>query len=54
MCSYGHWQVEGSFYGAIPAAHMFEVYATEFNTVELNASFYRDFPEATWVGWRNK
>ena len=31
-----------------------EEYARHFHTVELNASFYRSFPEKTWIGWRDR
>ncbi len=42
---YRHWR--GSFYGAgLPQARWLERYAAEFETVELNATFYR-LPEAS-------
>src|SRR5690606_2358112 len=29
-------------------------YATQFNSIELNATFYNNFPVATIEGWREK
>lgn len=31
-----------------------EKYAERLDTVELNASFYRSFPERTWQGWYDR
>ena len=43
---------EGSLYaGDTPKRKYLEVYSSVFKTVELNASFYRSFPETTWKGW---
>lgn len=29
-------------------------YANQFNSIELNATFYRIFPKSTFEGWKNK
>ncbi len=29
-------------------------YSTQFNTIELNATFYRIFPSSVFIGWKNK
>ncbi len=34
-----------------PQRKYLECYTKFFNTVELNASFYRSFPKKTWEGW---
>ena len=52
------WNYE-TFIGSIytkdtPKRRYLEVYAKFFDTVELNASFYRSFPEKTWLGWYNR
>ncbi len=52
------WNYE-SFIGTIydvstPKRKYLETYCRFFNTVELNASFYRSFPEKTWQGWRSR
>jgi len=49
------WNYE-SFIGTIYQSHTpkrkyLETYCSFFKTVELNASFYRSFPEKTWQGW---
>ncbi len=31
-----------------------EYYSTQFNSIELNATFYRIFPASTFEGWYNK
>src|SRR6185436_16435144 len=50
---YKHWR--GDFYPAeLPAARWFSFYATQFDTVEINNSFYR-LPEAhTFERWRDQ
>lgn len=51
--SYDHW--EGVLYPpGLPAARRRDVYAAEFDTVELNASFYRWPGEASWRAWGTK
>ncbi len=52
------WNYE-SFIGTIyepgtPKRRYLETYAKFFDTVELNASFYRSFPEKTWRGWYSR
>ena len=34
-----------------PKRKYLEIYSTKLPTVELNASFYRSFPQSTWEGW---
>ena len=51
--SYDHWR--GVLYPpGLPAARRLDVYAAEFDTVELNASFYRWPKPATFAGWRQR
>lgn len=51
--TYGHWR--GVFYpDDLPQNRWFGYYAEFFDTVELNATFYRLFPEKTFEGWRKK
>ncbi len=52
------WNYE-SFIGTIyrpdtPKRKYLETYCSFFDTVELNASFYRSFPEKTWLGWHER
>jgi len=50
---YKHWR--GILYPAgLPQARWFHRYAEEFDTVEINASFYRVPKPETFEGWRNK
>ncbi len=51
--SYQEWKPE--FYPAkLPQRHWFEFYTSQFNTVELNVSFYR-FPQLSMLqGWYNR
>lgn len=50
---YKHWR--GDFYPSrLPAARWFEQYAQVFDTVELNASFYRQPKPAAWDLWRGE
>ena len=51
--SYDHW--DGVLYphGTAPSARL-EHYVREFDTVELNASFYRWPRDATFAGWRRR
>lgn len=50
---YKHWR--GDFYPAdLPASRWFERYASQFDTVEINNTFYR-LPEAsTFVSWASR
>jgi uncharacterized protein YecE (DUF72 family) len=51
--SYSHWK--NVFYPpTLPASRWFEHYATHFDTVEINATFYRMMPDKTFEGWRDK
>jgi uncharacterized protein YecE (DUF72 family) len=50
---YRHWK--GGFYPTdLPQKRWFERYASEFDTVEINASFYRVPLASTFEGWRDK
>ena len=50
---YKHWR--GLFYPeGLPQKRWFERYAEEFDTVEINASFYRLPLASTFEGWRDK
>src|SRR3954451_11899211 len=50
---YKHWR--GVFYpDGLPQRLWFQRYAGEFDTVEINASFYRVPLETTFDGWREK
>lgn len=51
--SYGHWR--GRFYPeGLPSSRWFSHYAAHFDTVELNASFYRLPQESAWRGWAER
>jgi uncharacterized protein YecE (DUF72 family) len=50
---YDHW--DGLFYPPeVAKVRWFEYYASQFDTVELNATFYRLFPETTFTKWHNE
>ncbi len=50
---YRHWK--GGFYPSdLPQKRWFEHYAQSFDTVEINASFYRLPLASTFVGWKEK
>lgn len=50
---YRHWK--GGFYPAgLPQKRWFEHYSAEFDTVEINASFYRLPLASTFTGWLEK
>src|SRR3954447_1667826 len=50
---YKHWR--GIFYPeGLPQKRWFERYAEEFDTVEINASFYRVPLASTFESWRDK
>lgn len=50
---YKHWK--GGFYPSdLPQKRWFERYSDEFDTVEINASFYRLPLASTFDGWREK
>lgn len=51
--SYTHWN--GVLYRpGLPAGQRLQVYASEFDTVELNASFYRWPPAYRYAQWRER
>lgn len=50
---YKHWRDDFYPHG-LPAARWFDHYARTFDTVELNASFYRQPKPAAWALWRNE
>jgi len=51
--SYDHWN--GVLYpDGLAARERLSVYASRFQTVELNASFYRWPPDRTFAGWRRR
>ena len=51
--SYDHW--DGVLYPpGTPPAKRLDLYVQEFDTVELNASFYRWPRDATFEGWRQR
>ena len=48
-----HWK--GVFYPpGVPPRQWLEFYAREFDTVEVNATFYRLLLESTFAGWRDR
>jgi len=51
--SYGHWR-EVFYPSGLAQGRWLEHYASEFDTVELNATFYRLPEEATFRGWRER
>ena len=52
--SYAHWHEQGSFYPKGFKSKQFEYYSQQFNSVELNATFYRNFKDSTWQKWKCK
>ncbi len=51
--TYDDWK--GRFYPAgLARSHWFEYYASQFSTVEVNATFYRAFKDSTYLGWKTK
>jgi uncharacterized protein YecE (DUF72 family) len=50
--NYRHWHADGSFYAGLPASAEFAAYASEFDAVELNATFYGWFAPETFLKWR--
>lgn len=52
---YVYWHWKGLFYPKdLPTYKWFDFYARHFNTVEINASFYRWPKESTIKGWKNR
>jgi len=50
--TYKFWHTEGSFYHNVEKQYEFQYYASEFDSVEINATFYRWFQEWVWDNWR--
>jgi uncharacterized protein YecE (DUF72 family) len=51
--SYDHWK--GLFYpDQLAKSRWFGFYAEHFNTVEVNATFYRRFKDSTYERWRDR
>ncbi len=51
--TYDHWK--GLFYPSdLAKARWFDYYASQFNSVEVNATFYRTFKDQTYRKWREK
>lgn len=51
--TYDHWR--GVFYPEnLAKAKWFSYYASQFNAVEINATFYRTFKDQTYINWRDK
>ena len=51
--TYDDWK--GRFYPeGLARSRWFEYYASQFSTVEVNATFYRAFKDDTYLGWKNK
>lgn len=51
--TYDHWR--GVFYPEdLAKAKWFSYYASRFNAVEINATFYRTFKDQTFINWCNK
>jgi len=51
--SYDHWQ-NVLYPPGLPTARRLGVYVSQFDTVELNASFYRWPRDTTFAGWRQR
>ena len=49
---YRHWKDD--FYAGVPQRLWFQHYAGHFDTVEINASFYRQPAPAMWQAWKDK
>ncbi len=51
--TYDHWK--GRFYpGDLAKKAWFDYYATQFNAVEINATFYRTFRDQTYQKWQER
>jgi len=51
--TYDHWK--GRFYPAeLPKSRWFDYYASQFSSVEVNATFYRTFKEETYLKWKQR
>ena len=51
--TYDHWK--GLFYPEeLAKSHWFDYYATQFSSVEVNATFYRSFKDQTYQKWKER
>jgi len=51
--TYDHWK--GRFYpDNLPKSHWFDYYASQFSSVEINATFYRTFKDQTYEKWKER
>ena len=51
--TYDHWK--GCFYPAdLAKSRWFDFYTTQFNAVEVNATFYRTFQDTTYMKWKER
>lgn len=51
--TYDHWK--GRFYpNSLPKSHWFDYYASQFSSVEINATFYRTFKDQTYQKWKER
>jgi uncharacterized protein YecE (DUF72 family) len=51
--TYDHWK--GRFYPEkLARSHWFDYYATQFSSVEVNATFYRTFKDQTYLKWKQR
>ncbi len=51
--TYDHWK--GRFYPVdLPKSHWFDYYASQFSSVEINATFYRTFKDQTYHKWKER
>ena len=51
--SYDHWK--GCFYPTdLLKSRWFDYYASQFSSVEINATFYRTFKDQTYLNWKNR
>lgn len=51
--TYNHW-INVFYPPNLKKTKGFEYYQNFFDTVEINATFYRDFTEKTYINWKNK
>lgn len=51
--TYDHWK--GCFYPEnLPKKRWFDFYSSHFSAVEVNATFYRNFKDQTYINWRTR
>ncbi len=51
--TYEHWK-EVFYPSGLPKKRWFEYYASVFSSVEINATFYRYFPDRVYQAWKDK